>query len=609
MDAEESSASSDDSIVNEECTSKPQLRARKPARGTSKRGRGKQTRTRKVSSDENDSAVNGGQHVSSLKHVGKFRYLSSLNQSESGDEMVPEVPDSEQVTTRGRGRGRGRGRARGRASANHVISNNHVVESPSQVSRSGRRIKPNNRWAPDTDYDAIASKAPPPVRASNRGRSSRSTKILVEQKIEVDDSNETIATDSPDTANEKEVNISTESSECKTSNPIVSLEVQTTINGIESEKSDEEPEAEEKDVDLPSAINNAPLKESSEAVHKEEALSPEVVSKENENEVTVVEQLPLEEVLKEEDEDIESTAPTLNLTSEMETSQTQGVKVEIDCEREVDCEPLNIPASILIKSELDFTDSAEAVCLSIKPDDDVVDKVVEDNHIVSTEPSSVPSDSQPSPLKTEKNTENEIVNSMCNGDQMHLFEADESVVPLQNATVKTDSESIESIKKESAAEQSSAENTPGEEEGASFDSQSMLILPKPVKVKSRWRRTSELEQVIGRNGSSEHGSSCNNSPLTMSPKAGNSQSNQLESLGDLAKEKSLKDIQKTNAAIVEERLQSFEHMDENLYLTSKKTSKEVKRMLCDCTLTKEEIARDEVGCGEDCINRLLMIEW
>jgi len=99
--------------------------------------------------------------------------------------------------------------------------------------------------------------------------------------------------------------------------------------------------------------------------------------------------------------------------------------------------------------------------------------------------------------------------------------------------------------------------------------------------------------------------------LTMSPKAGNSQSNQLESLSDFVKDKGLswKDIQKTNAAIVEERLQSFEHMDENLYLTSKKTSKEVKRMLCDCTLTKEEIARDEVGCGEDCINRLLMIEW
>lgn len=67
--------------------------------------------------------------------------------------------------------------------------------------------------------------------------------------------------------------------------------------------------------------------------------------------------------------------------------------------------------------------------------------------------------------------------------------------------------------------------------------------------------------------------------------------------------------EKQNAAIVEERLKSFEIIDENIYLTDKKTSKEVKRMLCDCTLTKEEISRGELGCGEDCINRLLMIEW
>ena len=64
-----------------------------------------------------------------------------------------------------------------------------------------------------------------------------------------------------------------------------------------------------------------------------------------------------------------------------------------------------------------------------------------------------------------------------------------------------------------------------------------------------------------------------------------------------------------NAAIVEERLESFDIIEENLYLTDKKTSKEVKRMLCDCTLSKEEISRGELGCGEDCINRLLMIEW
>lgn len=38
-------------------------------------------------------------------------------------------------------------------------------------------------------------------------------------------------------------------------------------------------------------------------------------------------------------------------------------------------------------------------------------------------------------------------------------------------------------------------------------------------------------------------------------------------------------------------------------------SKENKRMVCDCTLTKEETAREEKGCGEDCLNRLLLIEW
>lgn len=44
-----------------------------------------------------------------------------------------------------------------------------------------------------------------------------------------------------------------------------------------------------------------------------------------------------------------------------------------------------------------------------------------------------------------------------------------------------------------------------------------------------------------------------------------------------------------------------------LYLRS--CSKEAKRMQCDCFLTKEELQRGEKGCGEDCLNRLLMIEW
>jgi len=47
----------------------------------------------------------------------------------------------------------------------------------------------------------------------------------------------------------------------------------------------------------------------------------------------------------------------------------------------------------------------------------------------------------------------------------------------------------------------------------------------------------------------------------------------------------------------------------NSCLFSRMRSKEWRRMVCDCTLTKEEIGRGETGCGEDCLNRLLMIEW
>ncbi|XP_031829753.1 SET domain containing 2 isoform X2 [Nomia melanderi] len=59
---------------------------------------------------------------------------------------------------------------------------------------------------------------------------------------------------------------------------------------------------------------------------------------------------------------------------------------------------------------------------------------------------------------------------------------------------------------------------------------------------------------------------------------------------------------------MEERLSQFEYLHENLYLTERYTNKETKRMVCDCFLTEEEIERGELGCGEDCLNRLLMIE-
>ncbi|XP_059520930.1 histone-lysine N-methyltransferase SETD2 isoform X2 [Myotis daubentonii] len=56
----------------------------------------------------------------------------------------------------------------------------------------------------------------------------------------------------------------------------------------------------------------------------------------------------------------------------------------------------------------------------------------------------------------------------------------------------------------------------------------------------------------------------------------------------------------------------FDLIEENVYLTERKKNKshrDIKRMQCECApLSKEERAQGEIACGEDCLNRLLMIE-
>ncbi|KAM4821601.1 histone-lysine N-methyltransferase SETD2 [Thomomys bottae] len=56
----------------------------------------------------------------------------------------------------------------------------------------------------------------------------------------------------------------------------------------------------------------------------------------------------------------------------------------------------------------------------------------------------------------------------------------------------------------------------------------------------------------------------------------------------------------------------FDLIEENVYLTERKKNKshrDIKRMQCECVpLSKEERAQGEIACGEDCLNRLLMIE-
>lgn len=55
-------------------------------------------------------------------------------------------------------------------------------------------------------------------------------------------------------------------------------------------------------------------------------------------------------------------------------------------------------------------------------------------------------------------------------------------------------------------------------------------------------------------------------------------------------------------------LSLFKQIVDCEYRSERTISKETKKMTCDCFLTKSEIERGELGCGEDCLNRLIFIE-
>ncbi|GIY63170.1 histone-lysine N-methyltransferase SETD2, partial [Caerostris extrusa] len=98
---------------------------------------------------------------------------------------------------------------------------------------------------------------------------------------------------------------------------------------------------------------------------------------------------------------------------------------------------------------------------------------------------------------------------------------------------------------------------------------------KPEKVKSRWRRNSERE---------------------------------------IREKESLGNIEVADASSIFEKrdiVPTYIALEENVYLFEKKRTKrqkEVRRMLCECTVSKEELENGVLGCQDECLNRLLMIE-
>lgn len=145
-----------------------------------------------------------------------------------------------------------------------------------------------------------------------------------------------------------------------------------------------------------------------------------------------------------------------------------------------------------------------------------------------------------------------------------------------------------------------------EELGSDSQEKSLDLLPPnspsfpvpsemPVKVKSRWRRSSELEMVA-------------NSP-TCSPLASPNISQPLPPVNEIIEEQIIPLSKEAYDRLIKDRLDQYQHLEENEYLCDRMISKDTKKMICDCFMTKEELERGELACGEDCLNRLLMIEW
>lgn len=121
---------------------------------------------------------------------------------------------------------------------------------------------------------------------------------------------------------------------------------------------------------------------------------------------------------------------------------------------------------------------------------------------------------------------------------------------------------------------------------------------KPEKVKSRWRRNSELET-----GSEP----AKKDALTSSENLIHNNVNSSNNSSQVSPSVVVASANDENR----EPMPEFEKITENIYRFEKKITKftkEVKKMVCDCILTKEERARGMLGCGEDCLNRMLMIE-
>ncbi|KAG8179351.1 hypothetical protein JTE90_007623 [Oedothorax gibbosus] len=162
----------------------------------------------------------------------------------------------------------------------------------------------------------------------------------------------------------------------------------------------------------------------------------------------------------------------------------------------------------------------------------------------------------------------------------------------------------------------------GPENQESKDKPAEDYTPKPVKLKSRWFRSSELEEMLNTEVNSvpeqtislpEVSVDGDIKPTTMETTVSEEQGTCINpdkmEVEELKVETDGNSAERNETKVIERP--DYEHIDDNIYLFTKKKSKskkQVRRMVCDCTLTKEEQECGVLGCKEECLNRLLMIE-
>lgn len=134
---------------------------------------------------------------------------------------------------------------------------------------------------------------------------------------------------------------------------------------------------------------------------------------------------------------------------------------------------------------------------------------------------------------------------------------------------------------------------------------------RPFKVKSRWRNSADAESKSLSTDSLPQGqlATCHDSSIIISDQPSTTPvEDAFVPSKDLIKKAGHLLYSKSDQELAD-KLKKFQGIEDSIFRKERKISKESKGMVCDCFLTSEEIGRGENGCVEDCLNRLLMVEW